>query len=124
VLGQIANLVGADADAPGGSTLATQIEKYRHSPDGVTYDAGEKLRQMISASTRAYLDGEETAAGPPAHPARLPEHRAAVRGGRLRRGQRPGRRVWVWFAADFERSTRCSPPPTARARRWPRRAGR
>jgi membrane peptidoglycan carboxypeptidase len=26
----------ADYDAPGGSTLATQIEKYRHSPDGIT----------------------------------------------------------------------------------------
>lgn len=44
----------------GGSTLATQIEKYRHSPDGQTAGATEKLRQMITASVRAYLDGEET----------------------------------------------------------------
>ncbi|QCO15639.1 penicillin-binding protein [Azospirillum brasilense] len=48
--------------SPGGSTLATQIEKYRHSPDGQTSGATEKLRQMISASTRAYLDGEDTGA--------------------------------------------------------------
>lgn len=46
----------------GGSTLATQIEKYRHSPDGRTSSAKEKLRQMASASVRAYLSGEDTTA--------------------------------------------------------------
>jgi len=46
--------------AGGGSTLATQIEKYRHSPEGRTDTAQEKLRQMASASLRAYLDGENT----------------------------------------------------------------
>lgn len=49
-------------NVPGGSTLATQIEKYRHSPDGLTMTAMDKLRQMISASLRAYLDGEDTRA--------------------------------------------------------------
>jgi len=44
----------------GGSTLATQIEKYRHSPDGLTLSAKDKLQQMASASVRAYLDGENT----------------------------------------------------------------
>lgn len=46
--------------SPGGSTLATQIEKYRHSPDGQTTGSVEKLRQMASASVRAYSDGEDT----------------------------------------------------------------
>ena len=46
--------------AGGGSTLATQIEKYRHSPEGRTDTAREKLRQMASASLRAYLDGANT----------------------------------------------------------------
>lgn len=46
--------------SPGGSTLATQIEKYRHSPDGQTSGGVEKLRQMASASVRAYQDGEDT----------------------------------------------------------------
>nr|WP_316642091.1 transglycosylase domain-containing protein [uncultured Roseateles sp.] len=46
--------------AGGGSTLATQIEKYRHSPEGRTDTAREKLRQIGSASLRAYLDGENT----------------------------------------------------------------
>jgi membrane peptidoglycan carboxypeptidase len=47
-------------DVPGGSTLATQIEKYRHSPNGLTLTAGDKLQQIASASVRAYLDGEDT----------------------------------------------------------------
>jgi membrane peptidoglycan carboxypeptidase len=44
----------------GGSTLATQIEKFRHSPDGMTLNAPEKLRQLASASVRAYRDGRNT----------------------------------------------------------------
>ena len=48
--------------ATGGSTLATQIEKYRHSPQGRTGSVREKLRQMVSASVRAYQDGEDTLA--------------------------------------------------------------
>jgi len=44
----------------GGSTLATQIDKFRHSPGGRTGTPSEKLRQMISASLAAYRDGEST----------------------------------------------------------------
>ncbi len=44
----------------GGSTLATQIEKYRHSPEGRTASALDKLRQIASASARAYQDGADT----------------------------------------------------------------
>jgi membrane peptidoglycan carboxypeptidase len=44
----------------GGSTLATQLEKMRHSPDGRTVSVGEKIRQVASASLRAYADGPET----------------------------------------------------------------
>lgn len=46
--------------AGGGSTLATQIEKYRHSADGQTGGVADKLRQMASASLRAYAEGEDT----------------------------------------------------------------
>jgi membrane peptidoglycan carboxypeptidase len=49
-----------DYDAPGGSTLATQIEKYRHSPGGITASFNEKFRQMMSASLRAYAHGTDT----------------------------------------------------------------
>jgi len=44
----------------GASTLATQIEKYRHSPAGRTENVAEKMRQMATATARAYLDGPET----------------------------------------------------------------
>ncbi|MFC5509872.1 transglycosylase domain-containing protein [Massilia jejuensis] len=44
----------------GGSTLATQIEKYRHSPEGRTASLQDKLIQMASATLRAYQDGEDT----------------------------------------------------------------
>ena len=52
--------VGDEGNVAGGSTLATQIEKYRHSPDGLTLSAKDKLKQMITASVRAYHDGEDT----------------------------------------------------------------
>ena len=44
----------------GGSTLATQMEKFRHSPRGLTKNPREKLRQMFSAALRAYSGGEHT----------------------------------------------------------------
>jgi membrane peptidoglycan carboxypeptidase len=56
------HLFDSSAASPGGSTLATQIEKYRHSPDGLTTSGREKLRQMASASVRSYLNGEDTSA--------------------------------------------------------------
>ena len=46
---------------PGGSTLATQMEKFRHSPGGVTMSPADKLRQMVTASLRSYRYGEMTA---------------------------------------------------------------
>lgn len=51
-----------DHKSAGGSTLATQIEKYRHSPEGRTASPSEKLRQMASASLRAYQGGPDTTA--------------------------------------------------------------
>jgi len=57
---QALHLLDGGHPTPGASTLATQIEKYRHSREGRTESAREKLRQMTSASLRAYLDGEDT----------------------------------------------------------------
>ncbi|HYN60118.1 MAG TPA: transglycosylase domain-containing protein [Rubrivivax sp.] len=62
VFDQILKRVDAEHSAGGGSTLATQIEKYRHSPDGRTAGARDKLRQIASASLRVYADGEDTQA--------------------------------------------------------------
>jgi membrane peptidoglycan carboxypeptidase len=62
VLEKMLQAIDPSRNVPGGSTLATQIEKYRHSPDGLTMTATDKLGQMASASIRAYLDGEDTRA--------------------------------------------------------------
>jgi len=56
------HVVGLQVDIQGGSTLAVQLEKYRHSPLGRTSDPIEKLRQIVSASLKAYRDGEDTRA--------------------------------------------------------------
>ena len=49
--------LGLPVRLQGGSTLATQIEKYRHWPGGRTASAGDKLRQMVSASLKVYDNG-------------------------------------------------------------------
>jgi membrane peptidoglycan carboxypeptidase len=54
--------LGQNVDVSGGSTLATQMEKYRHSDEGITSKPQEKLLQMVSASLRAYQDGSNTLA--------------------------------------------------------------
>jgi membrane peptidoglycan carboxypeptidase len=56
-----ARAVGRDPGAvPGGSTLATQLEKLRHSRGGITESPLEKVRQILSASLRAYQTGADT----------------------------------------------------------------
>lgn len=46
----------------GGSTLAVQLEKFRHSPNGRTESPLEKFRQVIGASLKAYRAGTNTRA--------------------------------------------------------------
>ncbi len=46
----------------GGSTLATQVQKFRHSPQGRTAGVQDKLHQMLGASYAAYRGGEDTRA--------------------------------------------------------------
>ncbi len=55
-------LVNINLPAMGGSTLATQTEKFRHSDNGITSSITDKLTQMASASVRAYRGGEDTSA--------------------------------------------------------------
>jgi membrane peptidoglycan carboxypeptidase len=44
----------------GGSTLATQVQKFRHSPGGRTGSLRDKAVQMVTASLRAYRIGSDT----------------------------------------------------------------
>ena len=52
--------VVSGGEGPGGSTLATQLTKVRHSAGGRTNSVPEKLQQMASASLMAYRNGMET----------------------------------------------------------------
>src|ERR1051326_1462646 len=54
--------LGLPMHIEGGSTLATQIEKFRYADGGRTNSPSDKLRQMISASLRVYRDGPDTRA--------------------------------------------------------------
>jgi membrane peptidoglycan carboxypeptidase len=52
--------LGFSVPVQGGSTLATQMEKYRHSDDGQTDSVLAKLRQMTNASLKVYQKGPDT----------------------------------------------------------------
>lgn len=52
--------LGLPLTVEGGSTLAIQLEKFRHSPGGRTDSPQAKLRQMTSASLKAYRHGPDT----------------------------------------------------------------
>ncbi len=102
----LAKLADPTINVSGASTLATQIEKYRHSPFGRTDDVGEKLKQMVSASLRAYLDGPDTSA------ARrqivvdyLNSTPLAARAG-FGEVNGIGDGLYAWFGSDFEQVNR------------------
>ena len=61
-LQMMAHKVGVVGNVAGGSTLATQLEKYRHSPNGYTNSITDKFHQMGTASLRAYMLGPDTRA--------------------------------------------------------------
>jgi membrane peptidoglycan carboxypeptidase len=102
-----------ESRGPGGSTLATQIEKYRHSEGGLTSGPLEKLRQIGSASLRAYRDGEDTRAERRGilldYLDSLPLAAVAGRGEVL--GLAAG--LETWYGADFARTNELLRAPLA-----------
>lgn len=100
------NSVGIDRPQAGGSTLATQMEKYRHTSEGRTSSPADKLKQMAAASLRAYARGRNTTQ------ARRDIVRdyvnsvplAALPGYGEVRGLGDG--LWAWFDTDFDEATR------------------
>lgn len=105
-LSQAGKVLDMPGQSAGGSTLATQLEKYRHSPSGLTLSAGEKIRQMASASVRAYRGGPETLA---ARQRVVLDYLnsvplSAVPGHGEVHGLADGLRVW--YGADFEQVNR------------------
>jgi len=61
-LGRALKLFVPSINLGGGSTLATQTEKFRFSSGGQTSSVRDKLIQIVSASLRLYQEGEETTA--------------------------------------------------------------
>ena len=104
LLDKFYSMINPAHNVPGGSTLPTQIEKYRHSPDGITLSMTDKLRQMGSASLRAYLDGENT----------LPTRQRIVRdylntvplsaAPRFGEVNGVGDGLWAWYGLDFDKA--------------------
>lgn len=60
VLVYSARRLGLPVRVEGGSTLAVQVEKYRHSDEGRTGSPVDKLRQVLTASLRVYQEGPDT----------------------------------------------------------------
>jgi len=56
----VGSKIGLPTTVEGGSTLATQLEKYQHSEGGRTGGARDKIRQITSASLRVYRTGRDT----------------------------------------------------------------
>lgn len=110
---QLGKMVGLGSHAPGGSTLATQIEKYRHSEDGRTNSITDKLRQMASASVRTYQGGAEN----------LPARRNVVLTylNSVPLSAQPGYGevsglpdgLWIWYGADYQQVNQLLNAPPA-----------
>ncbi|MEL4280034.1 MULTISPECIES: transglycosylase domain-containing protein [Shewanella] len=114
-MSQIAEMVGMNVSTAGGSTLATQIEKFRHSSQGLTLSIKDKLLQIGSATVRVYQQGEIT------EPARkriiqdylntvplssAPNH-GEVHG--------IGDGLWAWFGTDFDTANQLLASPQIKA---------
>ncbi|MES2625397.1 MAG: transglycosylase domain-containing protein [Pseudomonadota bacterium] len=96
-----ANLFEEGHDAAGASTLATQLEKYRYSPEGLTSGIEEKLHQMVSAAVRAYRDGPDTSE---ARERIVRDYiNSTPLSGRVGFGEilGIGEGLWAWYGMDF-----------------------
>ncbi|EWH03272.1 hypothetical protein Q427_04300 [Halomonas sp. BC04] len=99
---QVGRALDVTGQSSGGSTLATQLEKYRHSPGGLTGSPMEKLRQMVSASVRSYRHGPQTLSARQdvaldyinSVPLAAAPGYGEVHG--------IGDALWVWFGEDFD----------------------
>ena len=106
VAGRVASVFDRRFREGGASTLATQIEKFRHSPGGRTPSIREKFWQMVTAAMRAYRDGPDTTA------ARRDIVKTYLNSTPL--ASRPGygeiiglpEALWIWYGTDVADATR------------------
>src|SRR5688572_5050826 len=118
-IGQVGGVFDPSLRKGGASTLATQIEKFRHYPDGITRGIDDKLHQMLAASMRSYIDGPDTL-----------EARRRIVSTYLNStplSSRPGYGevigigdgLWIWFGTDLREASALlsDPNPSDPARR-------
>ena len=86
---RLTKLLNPSMNLPGGSTLATQIEKYRHAPAGRTEDAVQAAPDGVGEPARLSRGAGHLGRAPPDR-GRLSQLHAAQRPHRLWRGQRSG----------------------------------
>jgi len=98
--------LGSDRQVPGASTLATQLEKFRHSPAGRTESPRDKLVQMASASLRAYMDGPETLGAQQRIVVDYLNSMPLAGIAGLGEVTGLGDGLWAWFGADFDEVNR------------------
>jgi len=106
-VGQLGGAIDRDWRQGGASTLATQLEKFRHSPDGRTASVGEKFRQMATATARAYLGGPDTRA---AQEQLLTSYlNSTPLGSRAGFGEviGLGDGLFAWYGVDWDQARRC-----------------
>lgn len=106
ILEKTKQLLDPSINAPGGSTIATQLQKYRHSLEGRTHGVRDKLRQIASASIRSYLNGRNTSNIRKGFildyinsiPLAAVKQYGEVHG--------LGDGLWAWYGTSFERTNR------------------
>ena len=106
VVDRVKGALGSGRRGSGGSTLATQIEKFRHSPKGRTSGVTDKFRQIATATARAYLDGPDTQE---ARRRIIVDYlNSTPLGGRSGYGEVNGlaEGLAVWYGSDFDESNR------------------
>ncbi len=117
--------LGRQGQVIGASTLATQLEKFRHSPEGRTRSGGDKFRQMVSASLRAYQGGRHTVTARRQivvdYLNSMPLAAALGRGEILGLGDG----LWAWYGMDFDQTNHllaadAAPADPARAHAYKR----
>jgi membrane peptidoglycan carboxypeptidase len=121
VVGRVARVVVPHLSYGGGSTLATQIEKFRHSPNGLTGGVSEKMRQMLTASARIYMRGPDTMA--------RREEVVATYLNSTPLASMPGygevigvpEALWVWFGTDYQQAAQILNHAPRDAAEWARK---
>jgi len=100
---QVTKVLNLEGQSAGGSTLATQIEKYRHSPQGLTQSFTDKFLQMVSGSVRAYRYGADTSLT--RHEIVLDYLNSVPLSSAPGFGEvhGVGDALWAWFGTDFGR---------------------